>query len=122
MIIRLRQAANTYTPPPCTLSPQYKGVAGETLDILHDKTVVLLPEIIKGNNNCLWVEVIIFSCQMSNRCITSVVNTSTSPCELLFGRRSHLDSIATSDSLGFLRSFRSEHELWLAEGFPPEHG
>ena len=98
------------TPP---YTPQYKGVAERTLGLLRDKTVALLREVTEGASERLWAKVMAYPCDMSNKCITDLLDHDKTPYEMWHGRPPTFNTLIPFGTVGYRRVEKPAHKLAL---------
>ena len=88
------------TPP---YTPQYNGEAERTLDLLRDNTVALLRGVTEGASKRLWVEAMAYAWDMSNKCVTDLLDHDKTPYEMWHGRPPAFDTLLPFGTAGYRR-------------------
>ena len=77
-----RSITHEHTPPD---TPQYNGVLGRAVELLREKAITLMEElddVINVPREKLWAQVMLFSCDVTNKSVTTSTHGSKSPYEL----------------------------------------
>ena len=96
------------TPP---YTPQYNGVAEQTLGLLRDKSVALLRGGTEGASERLLAEAMAYACDMSNKCVTDLLDHNKTPYEMWHGRPPAFDTLLPFGTVGYWRVETSAHKL-----------
>ena len=98
------------TPP---YTPQYNRVAEPTLCLLRDKTVALLRGVTEGASERLWAKVMAYACDMSNKCVTDLLDHDKTPYEMWHGRPPAFNTLLPFDTVGYQRVEKPAHKVAL---------
>ncbi|CAN0103417.1 unnamed protein product [Ascophyllum nodosum] len=92
-------------------TPQYSGVAERALGLLREKSIAKLEEMTVAASERLWAEALNHACDMSNMCVTSSPEGSTSPYEEWYGRKPSLQHLQSFGTVGYARKGERAHKL-----------
>ena len=97
-----------FTPPD---TPQHNGVAERALGLLREKYIVMLQEMTVAASDRLWAEALNHACDMSNMCVTSSLEGSTSPYEKWYGRNPYLQHLQPFGTAGYAQKEKRARKL-----------
>ena len=97
------------TPPD---KSQYNGVAERALGLLRETSIAMLHEMTVAASDRLWAEALNYACDMSNMCVTSSLESDTSPYEKWYGRKPSLQHLQQPfGTVGYARKGKRAHKL-----------
>ena len=106
-----RSITHEHTPPD---TPQYNGVAERALGLLREKAIILMEElddVINVPREKLWVQAMLFACDVTNKSVTTSTNEGKSPYELWFGKSPTAYHLRPFGMVGYARQSMREHKM-----------
>ena len=92
-------------------TPEYNGVAEWTLDLLRDKTGVMLRGVTECTRERLWAEAMAYACDMSNKCVTDSLDRDKTLYEMRHGQPPAFDTLLPFGTVGYRRLKTPAHKL-----------
>ena len=95
--------------PPDT--PQYNEAAERAPKLLQEKSIAMLQDMTVAASDRPWAEALNYVCDMSNMCVTSSLEGSTSPYDKWYGRKPSLQQLQPFGIVGYARKRKRAHKL-----------
>ena len=106
-----RSITHEHTPPD---TPQYNGVAKRVLGLLREKAATLMEElddVINVPREKLWVQPMLFACDVTDKSVTTSTDGGKFPYELWFGKFPTVDHLRPFGAVGYARQRVREHKM-----------